>query len=288
MHSAGAIQPCASMSRHGTSYRLGPMSENTSPSRPSSRTSVAVRPRRRRDCRSAVMRKTGAGNRCTSSYTTRPQSRESNRSRWRYSPLDLRVITWYVAMVTGRISLRSPEYSPISSSVSDVRAISSRFHCRPATVFVTRISVVALAYAIAAAPTSVLPAPQGSTTTPDPPAQNVSAACRWYSRSSQPFSSSSIGCASPSTYPAKSSAGQPTFSSTCLRRPRSLGCTMTVSSSRRSPSIGAIFLCRSTSSSTARSMVCITRPCAGWFVSCSRPKRPIVSTMSISSGCGTG
>src|SRR3712207_6875841 len=71
-------------------------------------------------------------------------------------------------MGTGRFSLRSPEYSPISSSVSEVRAISSRFHCRPATVLVTRISVVALASAIAAAPTSVLPAPQGSTTTPEP------------------------------------------------------------------------------------------------------------------------
>ena len=43
--------------------------------------------RRRRDCRSAVMRNTGAGNRWTSSYTTRPQSRESNSSRCRYSPL---------------------------------------------------------------------------------------------------------------------------------------------------------------------------------------------------------
>ena len=89
------------------------------------------------------------------------------------------VSTWYVAMVTGRISLRSPEYSPISSSVSEVRAISSRFHCRPATVLVTRISVVALASAIAAAPTSVLPAPQGSTTTPEPPAQKCSTASRW-------------------------------------------------------------------------------------------------------------
>src|SRR3954468_11280678 len=76
-------------------------------------------------------------------------------------------------MVTGRISLRSPEYSPISSSVSDVRAISSRFHCRPATVLVTRISVVALASAIAAAPTSVFPAPQGRTTTPEPPPQRL-------------------------------------------------------------------------------------------------------------------
>ena len=60
-----------------------------------------------------------------------------------------------------------------------VRASSSRFHCRPATVFVTRISVVADAWAIAAAPTSVLPAPHGSTTTPDPPCQNDSAASRW-------------------------------------------------------------------------------------------------------------
>ena len=67
MHSAGAIQPCASMSRHGASYRLGPISENTSPSRPSSRTSVAVRPSRRRDWMSAVIRNTGAGSRCTSS-----------------------------------------------------------------------------------------------------------------------------------------------------------------------------------------------------------------------------
>jgi len=115
------------------------------------------------------------------------------------------VNTWYVAMVTGRISLRSPEYSPISASVSDVRATSSRFHCRPATVFVTRISVVAFASAIAAAPTRVLPAPQGSTTTPDPPAQNASTASRWYERSvhgfppSLPASASAIGWASPLT-----------------------------------------------------------------------------------------
>ena len=56
---------------------------------------------------------------------------------------------------------------------------SSRFHCRPATVLVTRISVVAPACAIAAAPTIVLPAPQGSTTTPEPPAQKPSTACCW-------------------------------------------------------------------------------------------------------------
>ena len=35
---------------------------------------------------------------------------------------------------------------------------------------------------IAAAPTMVLPAPQGSTTTPEPPCQNLSTASLWYSR----------------------------------------------------------------------------------------------------------
>ncbi len=79
-------------------------------------------------------------------------------------------------MVTGRISLRSPEYSPISSSVSEVRFNNSERHCRPATVLVTRISVVAPACAMAAAPTMVLPAPLGSTTTPEPPSQNPATA----------------------------------------------------------------------------------------------------------------
>ncbi len=82
-------------------------------------------------------------------------------------------------MVTGRTSLRAPLYSPISSSVSVVRRTSSDFHCRAATVLVTRIRVVACACAIAAAPTSVLPAPQGSTTTPEPPSQNEEAASFW-------------------------------------------------------------------------------------------------------------
>ncbi|CAM5372891.1 hypothetical protein SCALM49S_06170 [Streptomyces californicus] len=75
------MYPCASISFQGASNRLGPMSEKTSDSRPSSRTSVAVRPSRRRAWRSAVNLKTGAGSRWTSSYTTRPQSRESNSSR---------------------------------------------------------------------------------------------------------------------------------------------------------------------------------------------------------------
>jgi hypothetical protein len=56
----------------------------------------------------------------------------------------------------------------------------------------------------------------------------------------------------------------------------------------RVPSIGLIFLFRRTSSSTARSVVVITRPCAGWLWICSLPNRPIVSTMSMSNGCGTG
>src|SRR5918996_1668145 len=89
-------------------------------------------------------------------------------------------------MVTGRISFLAPEYSPTSSSVSDVRRMSSSRHCRAATVLVTRMSVVALARAIAAAPTNVFPAPQGRTTTPEPPCQNPSAASFWYARSAHP------------------------------------------------------------------------------------------------------
>ncbi len=147
---------------------------------------------------------------------------------------------WYVAMVTGLISFFVPEYSPISSSVSVVRFRSSCFHWCAETVLVTRISVVAWTCAIAAAPTMVLPAPQGSTTTPEPPCQKASEASFWYVRSSQPSSRREIACASPSTYPARSSAGQPSLSSACLSVPRSDGGTATVSSASRSPSSGAI------------------------------------------------
>jgi hypothetical protein len=70
------------------------------------------------------------------------------------------------AMVTGRISLRAPEYSPISSADRVVRRMSSSRHCRAETVFVTRIRVVAWARDIASAPTMVLPAPQGNTMIP--------------------------------------------------------------------------------------------------------------------------
>ena len=82
-------------------------------------------------------------------------------------------------MVTGRISLRDPEYSPISSSPREVKRMSSSFHWRAETALVTRMSVVVELLAMAAAPTSVLPAPQGRTTTPLPPAQNESTASDW-------------------------------------------------------------------------------------------------------------
>ncbi len=101
--------------------------------------------------------------------------------------------------MTGRISFVVPEYSPISSSVRVVRASSSSRHWRAETVLVTRISVVRCIAAIAPAPTRVLPAPQGRTTTPEPPWRKPSTASVWYGRSCQPSSASAIGCASPST-----------------------------------------------------------------------------------------
>ena len=83
-------------------------------------------------------------------------------------------------MVTGRTSLtRAGVLADLVLGQRRSACSSSAFHCRALTVLVTRISVVACAWAIAAAPTSVLPAPQGSTTTPEPPCQNDSAASRW-------------------------------------------------------------------------------------------------------------
>ena len=82
-------------------------------------------------------------------------------------------------MVTGLTSLTWPEYSPISSSVRVVRLSSSLRHCLAETVLVTSTSVLVFAVAMAPAPTRVLPAPQGSTTTPEPPTKKLSMAWCW-------------------------------------------------------------------------------------------------------------
>ena len=121
----------------------------------------------------------------------------SSRERWAYSPFRLAVRIWYVAIVTGRISFACPEYSPISSSVRLVRRSSSLRHWRAETVFVTSTSVVVFASAIAPAPTRVLPAPHGSTTTPEPPVKKLSMACSWYGRRCQSAVSRSISCGVP-------------------------------------------------------------------------------------------
>ena len=156
-------------------------------------------------------------------------------------------------MVTGRISFFSPLYSPISSSVREVRASSSRFHCRPATVLVTRISVVALAC--------------GHRGRAD---QRLAGAARQHD---------DAGAARPEHVDrlllvvaqvpvvllerdrvrlavdvAGEVLGRPADLEQRLLEPAALGRVHEhVSSSIRSPSIGAIFFCRSTSSSTARS-----------------------------------
>ncbi len=87
-------------------------------------------------------------------------------------------------MVTGRISFFRPVYSPTWSSVRLVLSSSSRIHWRTATVLGVRTSAAHWALCMAAMPTSVLPAPQGRTTTPlppaaAPPAQKTSAASTW-------------------------------------------------------------------------------------------------------------
>ena len=95
MHSAGAIHPWLSISFQGASYRFGPMSEKTSPSRPSSRTSVAVSPSRRRACSSAVIRKIGRGQQVDLVVDDQPPVAgvEQLQVRGR-PPFRLVVITW--------------------------------------------------------------------------------------------------------------------------------------------------------------------------------------------------
>ena len=135
-------------------------------------------------------------------------------------------------MVTGRISLRAPEYSPISSSVrrgapqqlvaplpgrdgvgdQDQRGglrpgpspRPRRGSCRPRRAARPRRS-------------------RRARTRRRPGAGRAAATSR--PRRGR------CGWASPSTYPATSSAGQPTLSSSCLRWPRSEGCTATRSGS---------------------------------------------------------
>ncbi len=82
-------------------------------------------------------------------------------------------------MVTGAISLRAPEYSPTWAGWRSVRASSSSRHCRAARVEVTRTRVRAPTAAMAPRPTRVLPAPQGSTITPDPAAAKAATDSRW-------------------------------------------------------------------------------------------------------------
>src|SRR5437588_10290393 len=81
-HSAVAIHPWRSNSRQGTSYFLGPIRLKTSASRPSSLTSVAVSPKRRRAWISAVIRKTGAGSKWNESEVISRQMKQVKKEEW--------------------------------------------------------------------------------------------------------------------------------------------------------------------------------------------------------------
>ncbi len=74
-----------------------------------------------------------------------------------------------MATVTGRTSLACPVYSPTWSSCSVVLSSSSPIHWRTAVTLVVRTRVELPTRAMHSIPTTVFPAPQGSTTTPLPP-----------------------------------------------------------------------------------------------------------------------
>ena len=125
-------------------------------------------------------------------------------------------------MVTGRTSFRAPEYSPISSSVRLTCVASSSSFPLPgrATVLVTRISVVALGPGHRGRADDRLAGAAGQHhRRPSRRAQKPSTASLLVGpQRPAVLGPASIGCASPSTYPARSSAGQPSLSSICLSR----------------------------------------------------------------------
>ncbi len=130
----------------------------------------------------------------------------------------------------------------------------------------------------AAAPTSVFPVRQGKTTTPEPAAQKFTTAWFWKGRSDHalPGASTSpefraMACGLPSTYAARSSAGQPALSKSCFKVPRAEACTVTARWSIRGPSKGPILFARDTSSNTARSVLRRTSPWTGSFSNRKRP-----------------
>ena len=180
-----------------------------------------------------------------------PQSLASSSSRCGYRPPRFMVRTWYVAMVTGRTSFTAPEYSPISSSVRDVRLSSSSFHCRAETVLVTRISVVVWLVAIAAAPTSVLPG--AARQHDDAAAAGPEVLHRQLlvraAGASRRRSARSGAAGRPRSRPGPPPASR-SSAAAASAAPRWEECTTTVIGSIRGPSRGSIFLARMTSSST--------------------------------------
>ena len=74
-----------------------------------------------------------------------------------------------MAMVTGRMSFVWPLYSPMASPGSVVLSMSSAIHWRVAVTLVVNTRVEVCRRAMHARPTTVFPAPQGNTITPEPP-----------------------------------------------------------------------------------------------------------------------
>ena len=131
----------------------------------------------------------------------------------------------------------------------------------------TRISVVALACAIAAAPTSVLPAPQGSTTTPEPPCQKPSTASLLVGPQ-RPAVLVEVDRVRLAVDVAGEVLGRPAELEQLLLEVAALGGVHDDACRRRcaSPSSGLIFLCRSDLLEHRRGR-CVrsTRPCVGCF-----------------------
>mmetsp|Transcript_50309 Transcript_50309/g.126263 ORF Transcript_50309/g.126263 Transcript_50309/m.126263 type:complete len:306 (+) Transcript_50309:582-1499(+) len=173
-HCTLAMCPLRCRSSQFASYNLGPIRKLRSSIRSSSRTSVAVRPSLQCACVTvSTFRKMRAGTTCTSSSSMMPHSLPCScaitraASSDRFPPYAIMVYVEMTTPTSGILSLYSDVKRAILWSSMVLHSLNWCFHCSTDTPDVQRTSVLFLTVQHAVMPTSVFPAPHGSTMMPD-------------------------------------------------------------------------------------------------------------------------
>ena len=290
VHSAGAIQPCDSMSFHGASYRFGPIrrehvalpavlaDQRRGQAQPAAGLQVGGEPedRRRQQVHLVVDDQApvaGAEQVEVGERAAAPGGEHLVRGDGDRADL----------LALAASTRRSPPRSARCGRSARASTAGRRPCWSPGSAWSPAAS------AIAAAPTSVLPAPQGSTTTPEPPAQKCSHRLPLVrpQRASRP--AAQLDRVRLAVDVPGQVLGRPAELEQRLLEPAALGRVhrdgVVVDAGAEHP--GELLLL-ATSIQHRPVQARRTSPCAGSLTSWSRPYRSIVSATSTSSACGTG